>query len=202
MHNKVSCLPPRLLHRVHCRRTSLHFAAPSRVVVLVPVARRNPAHQSCVVAVPPVLHRVCSSSRPSIGRRHSARQSRVVVIQSPVLWASSFRPFFGRHHPVRQSRMVVIQRPVLWASSFRPFFGRRRSARSLGVVILFVSCVWSSSSPSSRRRRSARSWAACLVCCCLDVVFPASCSSMLSVAHLLLPLCSEGTRGRRKSKVK
>jgi len=136
MHNKVSCLPPRLLHRVHCRRTSLHFAAPSRVVVLVPVARRNPAHQSCVVAVPPVLHRVCSSSRPSIGRRHSARQSRVVVIQSPVLWASSFRPFFGRRHPVRQSRVVVIQ-PVVKASSFRPSVGRRRPP-VLGLLVQFA----------------------------------------------------------------
>jgi len=117
MHNKVTCLPPRLLHRVHCRRTSLHFAGPSRVVVLVPVARRNPAHQSRVVVVPPVLHRVWSLS---VGRRH---------------------------HPARPSGVVICSSVAC---------GRHPAARSLGVVILFVSPVWSSSSPSSRRRRSAR----------------------------------------------
>ena len=146
MHNKVSCLPPRLLHHVHCRRTSLHFAAPSRVVVLVPVAHRNPAHQSRVVVVPPVLHRVWS---PSVGRRHRpARPSGVVICSSVACgrhpaarWASSFRQFFGRRHPVRQSRVVVIQ-PVVKASSFRPSVGRSRSARPLGVVVLpFLGCL-------------------------------------------------------------
>src|SRR6185369_2640374 len=177
MHNKVSCLPPRLLHRVHCRRTSLHFAAPSRVVVLVPVAHRNPAHQSRVVVVPPVLHRVWS---PSVGRRHHPACPSGVVICSSVAcgrhpaarWASSFRQFFGRRHPVPQSRVIVIQPPVGRRRSTRslgvviPFVSRvwsssipsrsRRPAGSLGVVILFVSRVWSSSSPSSRRLRSAR----------------------------------------------
>src|SRR6185295_16068808 len=115
--------------------------------------------------------------------------------------------------------VIILFVRRVWSSSSGPFFGRRRSARSLGVVVPPV--LWASSSCSSvacgrhpARRQgvvvppvrwaslSSRSWAACPVCCCLDVVFPASCSSMLSVAHLLLPLCSEGTRGRRKSKVK
>jgi len=193
MHNKVSCLPPRLLHRVHCRRTSLHFAAPSRVVVLVPVARRNPAHQSRVVVVPPVLHRVWSLS---VGRRHHpARPSGVVICSSVACgrhpaahWASSFRQFFRRRHPVRQSRVVVIQPPV----------ERRRSARPLGVVVPPVR--WASSfRPSVGRRRPA-----VLGLLVRFVVLMLSCSSMLSVAHLLFAVlwnCSEGARGRRKSKV-
>src|ERR1043165_8734833 len=137
MHNKVSCLLPRLLHRVHCRRTSLHFAAPSRVVVLVPVARRDPAHQSGVVVIPPV--RWASSSPARLVSRVWSSSSR------PVRRASSFRPFFGRRHPVRQSRVVVIQPPVLWASSFRPFF-RHCSAHSLSAVL---PVLWALSSCSS-----------------------------------------------------
>ena len=128
MHNKVSCLPPRLLHRVHCRRTSLHFAAPSRVVVLVPVARRDPAHQSRVVIIPPV--RWASSSPARLVSRVWSSSS------WPVRRASSFRPFFGRRHPVRQSRVVVIQ-PVVKASSFRPSVGRRRPA-VLGLLVRFA----------------------------------------------------------------
>jgi hypothetical protein len=165
MHNKVSCLPPRLLHRVHCRRTSLHFAAPSRVVVLVPVARRDPAHQSRVVIIPPV--RRASSFARSLG---------VVILFVSRVW-SSFQP------------------PVLWASSSCSSVPcGRHPARRQGVVVPPVR--WASS--------SCRSWAACPVCCCLDVVFPAACSSMLSVAHLLFAVvlwnCSEGARSRRSQK--
>ena len=158
--------------------------------------------------------------------------SRVVILRISRVWLLC-RPscIACARHPVCPSGVVILLVSLVWSSSSRPFFGRRRSARSLGVIILFVSRVWSSFQPPvlwassscssvpcghhpARRQgvvvppvrwasSSCRSWAACPVCCCLDVVFPASCSSMLSVVHLFAVVlwnCSEGARGRRSQK--